>query len=226
MDTSKIESANKQIRLVTKVSIVGNLVLFVIKFAVGIFTGSMALAYDSIHSLSDMITDITVLLGVYFGSKQPDEGHQYGHGRLETFSAGFIGIVGDDKEGQLLINDLKKVNVDTTQVWKKRHARTGAVLSLSDKQEKRSLYILPGANSELTLKQLNIKYINSAAILHITSFADNRQFNLVLDLLDKLDPHIRLSFSPGELWAARGLSNLASILKRTHILFVNHKELR
>ncbi|MHC4806330.1 MAG: cation diffusion facilitator family transporter, partial [Planctomycetota bacterium] len=63
-----------------------------VKVGVGLFAGSMALFADGVHSLSDMATDLAVLLGVYFGSKQPDEKHQYGHGRIETFSAGFIGI--------------------------------------------------------------------------------------------------------------------------------------
>ena len=92
MYNHKIESANKQIRFVTNLGIVGNLVLSAVKVGVGLFAGSMALVADGIHSLSDMATDIAVLLGVYFGSKQPDEKHQYGHGRIETFSAGFIGI--------------------------------------------------------------------------------------------------------------------------------------
>ena len=93
MDRHKIESANKQIRFVTNLSIACNIVLSVLKTGVGIFAGSMALVNDGIHSLSDMGTDIAVLLGVYFGSKQADEGHPYGHGRIETFAAGIIGII-------------------------------------------------------------------------------------------------------------------------------------
>jgi cation diffusion facilitator family transporter len=92
MYNHKIESANKQIRFVTNLGIVGNLVLSAVKVGVGLSAGSMALVADGVHSLSDMATDVAVLLGVYFGSKQPDEKHQYGHGRIETFSAGFIGI--------------------------------------------------------------------------------------------------------------------------------------
>ncbi len=85
--------ANKKIRFVTNLSIAGNIVLSAVKVGVGLFAGSMALVNDGIHSLSDMTTDIAVLLGIHFGSKQPDESHPYGHGRIETFSAGFIGIV-------------------------------------------------------------------------------------------------------------------------------------
>ncbi len=92
MHNNKIESGNKQIRFVTNLGIVGNTVLSAVKMGVGIFAGSMALVADGVHSLSDMVTDVAVLLGIYFGSKQPDEKHPYGHGRIETFTAGFIGI--------------------------------------------------------------------------------------------------------------------------------------
>lgn len=93
MHNQKIKLANKKIRFVTNLSIAGNIVLSAVKVGVGLFAGSMALVNDGIHSLSDMTTDIAVLLGIHFGSKQPDESHPYGHGRIETFSAGFIGIV-------------------------------------------------------------------------------------------------------------------------------------
>jgi cation diffusion facilitator family transporter len=93
MHNHKIESANKQIRFVTKLSILGNIVLSIVKVGVGLFVGSIALVADGIHSLSDMATDFAVLLGVYFGSRQPDERHPYGHGRIETFAAAFIALV-------------------------------------------------------------------------------------------------------------------------------------
>jgi cation diffusion facilitator family transporter len=93
MHNHKIESANKQIRFVTNVGILSNVVLSALKVGTGFLVGSIALIADGIHSLSDMATDFAVLLGVYFGSKRPDERHPYGHGRIETFSAGFISLV-------------------------------------------------------------------------------------------------------------------------------------
>ncbi|UCC23379.1 MAG: cation transporter [Planctomycetota bacterium] len=93
MHNHKIENANKQIRFVTKLGILGNMVLSIVKVGVGLLVGSIALVADGIHSLSDMATDFAVLLGVHFGSRQPDESHPYGHGRIETFAAAFIGLV-------------------------------------------------------------------------------------------------------------------------------------
>ena len=89
----KIEIANKQIRFVTNLGIVVNIALSAMKITVGVLTSSIALVADGVHSFSDMVTDLAVLLGVRFGSKKPDSGHPYGHGRAETFSAGLIATI-------------------------------------------------------------------------------------------------------------------------------------
>jgi len=93
MDIVKTEGANRQIRQVTYLGIVANIVLAIVKAVVGLTVGSMALIADSIHSISDMVTDVALLLGVHFGSKEPDLKHPYGHGRIETISEAFIAAV-------------------------------------------------------------------------------------------------------------------------------------
>lgn len=92
MDSTKTEYANRQIRRVTYLGIAGNIVLAIVKAVVGLTAGSMALVADGIHSISDMVTDVALLLGVHFGSKEPDPEHPYGHGRIETFSEAFIAV--------------------------------------------------------------------------------------------------------------------------------------
>jgi len=87
------EIANRQIRLVTNAGMVGNIVLSALKVFVGTMAGSMSLIADGVHSISDIATDVVVLLGVYLGSRQPDESHPYGHGRIETLSAVIVGSV-------------------------------------------------------------------------------------------------------------------------------------
>ena len=93
MNSEKIENSNKQIRGVTYLGVVVNVVLSALKVSVGLVAGSMALLADGIHSLSDMATDIVVLLGVHFGSRKPDTEHPYGHGKIEVFSAVSIALV-------------------------------------------------------------------------------------------------------------------------------------
>jgi cation diffusion facilitator family transporter len=88
MNNDKQSIASKQLRLVTYLSIFANILILVpVKFIVGFLTGSLSLIADGVHSISDMITDFAVLLGLYFGSKKPDLSHPYGHGKLETLAA-------------------------------------------------------------------------------------------------------------------------------------------
>jgi cation diffusion facilitator family transporter len=97
MDNDKQKIASRQLRLVTYLSIAANVFLIAGKFIVGLITGSLSILADAIHSVSDMLTDIAVLLGLYFGSKGPDSEHPYGHGKLETLAAiaialGLLGV--------------------------------------------------------------------------------------------------------------------------------------
>jgi len=92
MTNDKQNIASRQLRLVTYLSIAANVFLIGGKFVVGFITGSLSLIADAIHSVSDMLTDIAVLLGLYFGSKKPDSSHPYGHGKLETLAAAAIAL--------------------------------------------------------------------------------------------------------------------------------------
>jgi len=93
MSEDKNSIAARLIHTVTNYSLGLNAGLFLLKIVVGWLGGSMALMADAIHSLSDATTDFVVYLGHYFGSKAPDKSHPYGHGRIETFSAGLIALI-------------------------------------------------------------------------------------------------------------------------------------
>ena len=141
-------------------------------------------------------------------------------------STGFAGVVGDDAEGKTLLRDFDSVGVDISRIKVKAGAKTGSVLCLSDQQGRRSLYVTPGANSLLTMDDLDLTYINQAGMLHLSSFADDQQFKVSRELLKRLDSSVKVSFSPGALYVAKGLKALTPILKRTHILFINQGEIQ
>ncbi len=69
-----------------------NAALILAKFAAGIFGHSHAMVADAFHSVSDFFTDAVVLLGLRFGRKDPDEGHHFGHARLETLASIVVGM--------------------------------------------------------------------------------------------------------------------------------------
>lgn len=69
------------------VSIILNVLLFVLKLWAGIVTGSIALIADAWHTLSDSISSIIVVVGVKLASRKPDKKHPFGHGRWEQIAA-------------------------------------------------------------------------------------------------------------------------------------------
>ena len=149
----------------------------------------------------------------------------YGLARL-GLSAGFIGAVGDDAEGKLLLKDLQKAGVDTGQVRVKSRAKSGSTLCLSDELGRRSIYVLPDANNLLNINDLDMDYINQVKCLHVSSFVDDAQFKVLLELVSRLESSVKISFSPGALYASKGLVALKPILARTHVLFINQHEIR
>ena len=85
-----------QVSQIIRVTIWGlclNLFLVGLKLAVGIVVGSAALVADAVHSISDLSTDIVVILGIRLSSRPADEGHAYGHGRFETIATSLIGAM-------------------------------------------------------------------------------------------------------------------------------------
>ena len=82
-------------REIYKVTIVGGLVnvlLLVFKFVAGIVGHSAAMMADAIHSLSDFVTDVIVLVFVKISCKPKDKTHDYGHGKYETLALTIIGV--------------------------------------------------------------------------------------------------------------------------------------
>ena len=61
------------------VSVVLNLLLFVLKYYAGIVSASVALIADAWHTLSDSLTSVVVILGIKLSAKKPDKEHPFGH---------------------------------------------------------------------------------------------------------------------------------------------------
>ncbi len=80
-------------RRVLIVSLAGNVILSIIKIAVGIFSRSSALVADGLHSLSDLLTDIIVWVGIRLGRAEADHNHPFGHGRIETLAGLGVGLI-------------------------------------------------------------------------------------------------------------------------------------
>ena len=90
---SEKSSREKGIYKVTIVGSIVNFLLLVFKFFAGIAGHSAAMLADAVHSLSDFITDIVVIVFVRIAGKPEDKGHDYGHGKYETLATAIIGLL-------------------------------------------------------------------------------------------------------------------------------------
>jgi cation diffusion facilitator family transporter len=85
-------SAPSRVTRVGWIGLLCNLVLAAAKATAGIIGQSQAVLADALHSLSDSVTDIAVILGVQYWTAPADEDHPHGHGRIETLITVAIGL--------------------------------------------------------------------------------------------------------------------------------------
>ncbi len=84
---------HKEICKITIIGSIVNLLLLIFKFVAGIVGHSSAMIADAVHSLSDFVTDIIVVVFVRISGKPEDEDHSYGHGKYETLATAIIGLI-------------------------------------------------------------------------------------------------------------------------------------
>lgn len=99
-------------RKITRVTIFGgiiNTILLAFKFIAGILGGSAAMVADAVHSLSDFLTDIVVIVFVKISNRPADRRHTYGYGKYETLATFFIGMALIVVGGSLLADGIDKI---------------------------------------------------------------------------------------------------------------------
>jgi cation diffusion facilitator family transporter len=87
------EDRFKKAEFAAIVGIVGNIVLAIVKYVIGIYANSKALIADAVHSASDIAGSLAVLIGLRAAKKPPDEDHPYGHGKAESIAAIIVAIL-------------------------------------------------------------------------------------------------------------------------------------
>jgi ribokinase len=187
--------------------------------------GFGAMNIDHLYKVDELVIDGEQLVG---GIESLPGGSAantiYGLAKLGV-KAGFVGAIGSDDDGKQLITDFKAAAVDTSQIRIKQEAKTGSTICLSDKLGGRTIYVSPGANNLLGPEDIDLAYLNQAQMVHLSSFADDRQVNLQIDITEKLSTSVMVSLAPGMFYVARGMKALAPLLERTHIVFMNLEEI-
>jgi len=136
----------------------------------------------------------------------------------------YIGKVGSDEEGRILLTDLRNEGVDTSCIIKAQ-GRSGTALIFVDEGGNRAILVDPGVNDTIRFDEINVEFAKSFGILHLTSFICKNgldSFESQKKLASEFDV---VSFDPGMVYVERGLKELESILRNTTIFLPNKKEI-
>lgn len=101
----------QKISQVTIWGAIGNLLLTAFKLVAGLLGRSSAMIADAIHSLSDLVSDIVVLVMVRVSSKGVDKNHDYGHGKFETLATVVVAVILLWVGVELLIEGIGKIRL-------------------------------------------------------------------------------------------------------------------
>ncbi|MGO4887404.1 cation diffusion facilitator family transporter [Anaerobacillus sp. MEB173] len=83
----------QKVQFAAWVGIIGNIILAIIKGIVGFIANSQALIADAVHSASDVVGSVAVLIGVRAAKRPPDRDHPYGHGKAELIAAIIVAVL-------------------------------------------------------------------------------------------------------------------------------------
>ena len=106
-----MEAGNRESRImkVTLAGLVVNVLLSAGKIAAGVFGRSAAMLADGVHSLSDLLSDIVVLVFVRVSSRGRDKDHEFGHGKFETLATLIVSLILIVVAAQMMVSGLKSI---------------------------------------------------------------------------------------------------------------------
>jgi len=140
------------------------------------------------------------------------------HSARNGLVTGIIVMLGLDYFGDIIYSRLENEGVDIGCVSRVREG-TGMTFVSVDERGRRSIYSFMGANKKLAIGKKEIDYISGANLVHL----GGTYLEIAFPVAEHADV---LSFAPGALLAAYGMSTLRPIFRNTDILFLNEHELK
>jgi ribokinase len=137
-------------------------------------------------------------------------------------SVTFIGKVGEDSEGDFLLEHLKPAQTDLIC----RGGKSGICLVVLDRHQDRFLFVSGNANSTLKFDEIKLDELEDISWIHLSSFIGEPPFEAQKALLKWIDASVRVSMDPGEIYARKGLDKIRPLIERSHVLFLTEKEIR
>jgi ribokinase len=147
-----------------------------------------------------------------------------GLSRLEL-ETGFIGKVASDREGKFLLDAFRKEGVEINGITVSEKGRSGTVMGFIDQKGDRALYVDPGVNDHIDLRDINLDYVSGTRFLHLSSFVGEKPFKAQKQLTEQLSS-VQISFDPGAIYARKGLDAIKPLIKRSYVMFPNGIEVK
>jgi ribokinase len=188
--------------------------------------GLGALNVDRIYAVPQVITDGAQLIDeVAVDAGGSSANTTYALAKL-GLRCGFLGAVGDDADGQIVLHSFGEVGVDTSHIVRKPGVATGSVLAFADEGGNRAMYVQPGANALFEAEDLDTAYLASARFILFSSFAGEVPLAVQRSVVEALPPTAAMALSIDALLAHGGLDALTDLVSRCAIAFANADELR
>lgn len=92
-DYSNAATRSSVANLQGNVSVIVNVVIFILKFSAGLWISSIALIADAFHTLSDILSSLIIMVGFKMASKPPDREHPFGHQRIESITGIVVSVL-------------------------------------------------------------------------------------------------------------------------------------
>ncbi|MFA4014937.1 MAG: hypothetical protein RUDDFDWM_000003 [Candidatus Fervidibacterota bacterium] len=186
---------------------------------------SGALNVDYLHRVPQIVTDgETRVISVYREPGGSAANTAYALSKWGVMCA-FVGCIGDDEDGKLLLSSFKEVGMHTQWVKAKAGARTGRVIGFVDNSGKRALYVLAGANELIGKDDFPKQIPQSVEWVHCTSLVGDAPMRHQLGWVTGLPSRVKFSFAPGAIYASLGFDALKGFLERATITFLSRDEL-
>lgn len=92
-DQGEAEIRNKAGSMTILIGMACNLLLFTVKFTIGLLSGSISVISDGVNNLSDCVSNLLTLFGYKMAAKPADKDHPFGHGRIEYLTSLMLAII-------------------------------------------------------------------------------------------------------------------------------------
>lgn len=136
----------------------------------------------------------------------------------------YIGKIGSDEEGKILLNDLVSEEVDTSCVIR-ASGRSGVAMVFVDERGNRAILVDPGVNDTIKFDEIDLDEAKKYKTIHLTSFICKNGMDSFVSQKKIVREFEIVSFDPGMPYAERGLKEVEPILKETTIFLPSKSEI-